>query len=110
MLDNYYDIEPQEFLIKDKQESEDGDFLYTLVPTRRMACCPMCGSFSVIKHGLASRDVRDTSIHGHRVGLHIEASRYMCKHCKGTFTDEFKSISQDAKITSRLRDYIREES
>ena len=27
MLDNYYDIEPQEFLIKDKQESEDGDFL-----------------------------------------------------------------------------------
>ena len=110
MQEELYDIVPEEFIIKSREESEDGDYLYTLVPVSRRGNCPLCGSFNIIKHGISARDIRDTSVHGHRVGLHIESSRYLCKSCHGTFNDSFKSITDDAKITNRLRDYIRKES
>ena len=104
-----YDIEPREFYVLNREEM-DNDYLYVLEPVVHQQTCRFCNSSNIIGHGNAPRDIRDTSVHGHRVGLHILAKRYYCKDCKASFNDSFKSVDDDAKITRRLRNKICEES
>ena len=104
-----YSMEPTEFFIEDKFEDDDG-ILYSLVPISKTRSCPYCASRCIKGHGAASRQVRDLSVFGKRVGLQIVAKRYLCNSCGSTFNDSFQSIDDDSKITNRLRDYIRKES
>lgn len=104
-----YNIEPQEFKIIDRHEVDD-NITYDLEPVEEPSVCETCGFETIKKHGTATRHARDLSEHAKKVGLVIHSHRYYCLNCQGTWTPPLKSIDSRAKMTNRMRDYIRKQS
>ena len=105
-----YTIEPQEFEIVSSETDELGDYHYTLKPVETIEVCPFCSSTNIVKNGNYKRSIRDLNQFGARVGIELVAPRYICRDCESSFKNEYKTIQDGAKITNRLRDYIREQS
>ncbi len=104
-----YNIDPQEFRIIDRHE-EDGNVTYDLEPIEEPESCPTCYSSSIKKHGTFQRSARDLSEYAKKVGLIIHTHRYKCQNCLSTWVPQFRSIDSNAKMTNRMRDYIRKQS
>ena len=106
-----YDLEPKEFYIIKKIELENGNLLYDLAPIKENNACPLCGGRGT-KHGKPKkpRKVRDISQSFISVGLRIYPNRYMCKDCGHTFLPEFVSVDSNARMTNRMKDYIKNKS
>lgn len=105
-----YDLEPKEFYIKSEIELEGGNKLYELIPINENRICPLCGGIGK-KHGqYKPREVRDLPVSLTQIGLRIYSNRFKCKECDNTWVNEYQSIDSDAKITNRMREYIRNKS
>lgn len=104
-----YNIDPQEFKIIDRHEVDD-NITYDLEPTEEPSVCEICGFETIKKHGTAVRHARDLSEYAKKVGLVIHSHRYYCLNCQSTWTPPFKSIDTRAKMTNRMREYIRKQS
>lgn len=109
MKEQLYNIEPKEFIVADRIE-HDNNVRYELQPTTRPKQCPFCKDNNIIIHGKTSRKARDLNEFGKMVGVVINGHRYKCKTCGKTFTDTFQGIDDNAKMTTRMRDYIREQA
>ena len=103
-----YDIE--EFTTLSRIQVNENSIRYELEAAQRPSNCPVCGSTQIKQHGVRARKVRDLSEHGLLVGLVIHVHRYLCKICGNSWTDTFKSIPTNGKITVRMNDYIREQA
>lgn len=109
-MPNLYHITPKEFEIIDRIEVDDRSIRYELQPVNIPSSCPQCHCSDIIQHGTNTRKARDLSEFGKMVGLVINGHRYRCKNCGKTFVDQYETIDADAKITKRMRDYIREQA
>ena len=107
---NLYPIEPKEFEIIDRVAVDERSIRYELRPIKTPIYCPLCHSHDCVQHGNNTRKARDLNEFGKMVGLIINGHRYRCKNCGKTFVDQYESIDADAKMTKRMRNYIREQS
>lgn len=105
-----YEMEPHEFYVDDVQVDENGDYHYQLSHILEVEWCPLCGSFEIVKFGVKERKVRDINQFGKRVGIIIRNQRYKCNKCGSIFFTPTESIDTNAKITRRLKEYIKEQS
>lgn len=104
-----YNIEPSEFVVIERTEI-DNSITYQLEPLNSPKECPQCHDTNFIKHGATHRKARDLNEFGKMVGIVINGNRYLCKTCGKSWVDTFQTIDADAKMTTRMRDYIREQS
>ena len=109
MKEHLYNIEPKEFTVLDRIEYGN-NVRYELEPIERPKQCPQCKDNNIIIHGKTQRKVRDLNEFGKMVGIVIHGHRYKCKTCGKTWTDQFQGIDDNAKMTNRMRDYIREQA
>lgn len=109
MSDKLYNIEPKEFKVLERNELGNS-ITYTLEPINRPLYCPECHGTNFIQHGINQRKARDLNEFGKLVGLVIKGHRYRCKDCGKSWVDQYESIESDAKMTNRMRDYIREQA
>lgn len=105
-----YEMEPEEFHIEDKKTDEVGNITYILKPIEPERACRSCGSVNIIKHGSYDRKVRDLPSFKANVGLIIKGNRFLCKDCGNSWVNVYESVDTDAKVTNRMRDYIRDKS
>ena len=105
-----YEMQPEEFNIEDKKIDKVGNVTYILRPIEPEKACRSCGSVNIRKHGTYNRKVRDLPSFKANVGLIIKGNRYLCKDCGNTWVNVYESIDSDAKVTNRMRDYIRDKS
>lgn len=61
-------------------------------------------------HDSRIRTVADVDLRGKKVVLEIIQKRYKCPHCKEAFTEYFKSIERNDKVTVRLFKRMGEDS
>lgn len=107
-----YDMPPYEFYINSTETMSDGNKIYHLIPIKESKVCPICGGRGVL-HGRPSggaRKVRDLSPSMQQVGLLIDCHRFICKDCDNTWVSSFESIDNGARMTVRMRDYIKNRS
>lgn len=104
-----YNIDPPEFRIIERFESEDG-ITYILSPSEKQEECPTCHSTDIIKWNSYTRKARDLSEHAKLVGLIINTHRYRCNNCHSTWVPSFRSVDSNAKMTNRMRKYIQKQS
>lgn len=105
-----YHIDPPEFWVDQIHVTEDGNLQYDLSIRNLSYSCPVCGSSDIIRHGIRKRAVRDLPEHMKNVGLLISMQKYRCNECNTVFTDKLLSIDSNARMTIRMRDYIRSQS
>lgn len=103
-----YNITPREFKILERNEGEN--ITYELEPVSEPEVCPVCGFSDMKQRGTYNRKVRDLSEYAKKVGLIIHSHRYFCKNCHSTWVPKFDSINDKARMTNRMREYIRKES
>ena len=101
-----YNIEPREFRIIDRHEV-DNNVTYDLEPVDSPDVCSTCGFDALIHYGKADRKVRDLNEFSKHVGLIIHSHRFHCNNCEVTFVPSYKSVDDKARMTNRMRDYIR---
>ena len=101
-----YNIEPREFRIVDRHEV-DNNVTYDLEPIESPEVCSTCGFDTLIHYGRADRKVRDLNEFSKHVGLIIHSHRFHCNNCEVTFVPSYKSVDDKARMTNRMRDYIR---
>lgn len=104
-----YNIEPKEFQILERVVIGNS-IRYELEPIDRPKQCPQCKDNNIISHSKTKRKARDLNEFNHMVGIVINGHRYKCKTCGKTFTEQYFSIDDNAKMTTRMRDYIREQA
>ena len=104
-----YNIEPKEFQILERVVIGNS-IRYELEPIDRPKQCPQCKDNNIISHSKTKRKARDLNEFNHMVGVVINGHRYKCKTCGKTFTEQYFSIDDNAKMTTRMRDYIREQA
>lgn len=109
MSDKLYNIEPHEFKVLERNEV-GSSITYQLEPINRPLYCPECHGSNFIQHGINQRKARDLNEYGKMVGLVVNGHRYRCKDCGKSWVDQYESIEPDAKMTNRMRDYIREQA
>ena len=109
MSDRFYNIEPKEFKVVERNEVGNS-ITYTLEPINRPLYCPDCHGTNFTQHGVNQRKARDLSEYGKLVGLVIKGHRYRCKDCGKSWVDQYQSIESDAKMTNRMRNYIQEQA
>ncbi|NPV89672.1 MAG: transposase family protein [Firmicutes bacterium] len=87
-----------------KTEENQYDYRTTTELTEKPGCCPHCGSKpNLYLHGSREQLVRDTSIHGKRVGILFLRKRYKCRECGSTF---YKSAPAIDKKHVSLRGWL----
>jgi len=109
MEQQLYNIEPKEFKVLDRVEV-DNNLRYELEPIQRPTQCPQCKDSNIVVQAKTQRKARDLNEFGKMVGIVINGHRYKCKTCGKTWTDQFQGIDANAKMTVRMRDYIREQA
>ncbi|MGM0807546.1 MAG: ISL3 family transposase [Bacillota bacterium] len=77
--------------------------------------CTLCGSFiedgqQYKVHDKRPRTVADVDLRGKKVVLEIIQKRYKCPNCGDNFTEYFKSIARNDKVTQRLFKRMGEDS
>lgn len=65
--------------------------------------CPKCANPSNTRAGKCKVRVRDESFRGTSIWLEIEKHRYLCKHCRKTFTESVEGIWPRRRTTQRFR-------
>lgn len=70
---------------------------------RRGEVCPKCANLSMTGYDTRKARVRDESIHGLEVFLHITKLRYYCNVCKKPFTAPVPGILPKRRSTQRFR-------
>lgn len=78
---------------------------YQLRPT----VCPKCGveSPKLESRGWSSAHVRDTPIHGKRVGIDVTKRKWKCGECGRTFVDQPPELDDKRRMTVRLLTVLR---
>lgn len=104
-----YNIEPKEFQILERVVIGDS-IRYELEPIERPKQCPQCKDNNIVLHSKTKRKARDLNEFSKMVGIVINGHRYKCKTCGKTWTDQYITIDDNAKMTTRMRDYIREQA
>ena len=74
-----------------------------------IAQCPRCYELSTEVHESKEREVRDLSMSGKRVILHIEGRRFHCEKCGRPFTERQMSIEHRRRQTRRYEQYVYEQ-
>ena len=105
-----YDIDPPEFEMVERRDTEDGGLQYFLIPNWEVSACPCCGSERILRNGYKIRNARDLTEHGKPVGLSIRQRKFRCKNCESIWTDEFKTIGDNEKMTKRMKEYLQTQS
>lgn len=96
-----------EFEVTDFRQN-DNDMGYYVQTKRPPKVCPKCGVLEprLTVHSHTEQIVRDIGIQGKRSALIIDRRYYRCKECGSTFVEPLECVSENGKITKRLRDYI----
>ncbi|ODA39301.1 ISL3 family transposase [Desulfosporosinus sp. BG] len=107
-------LELEEFNIIKEFRSEQYN-KYVVEPIDKPTFCSKCGSIfkenaKLKVHDVRTRKVADQDIRGMKVIIEIKQRRFYCPECGDTFTEIFKSIAPDDRITVRLRDCLGKES
>lgn len=92
------------------EDNNTGDYVFHTIVKHPSTECPFCRNSNIVKNGKYHRFLRDTNIRGHRVGVLIAGTRYLCKHCNRTFVDRLLCAGESDKTTLRLKEYITSES
>lgn len=100
-----------EFKVTDLKHNEH-DIRFFIEKKEKPYYCPNCG---VVKpklrvHSSNNPEVRDRNILAKRVGLKFKRRRYKCMECLKVFTEPSEAIPERARMTTRLREYIAEQS
>ena len=81
--------------------------------TNKSAICPCCGKKSTKVNAKYFRTIKDLPIQDNKVILKLETKRFFCKNneCKiNTFAETFDFIESHARMTTRLKDRIVQDS
>lgn len=78
----------------------------------RPMSCPKCGTDSpkVTSRGWREIRLRDTLIHGHRVGIIARVRQWTCGECGETFTHRPPELAEKRGLTARLLETLQRES
>ena len=81
---------------------------YTIMPS----ACPQCGVMFPRLHrfGRKHQEYKDLPIHGKRVVLIVEHSRFRCQECQKTFYEHLKDLDEKRRATVRFVQYVAEKS
>lgn len=77
--------------------------------TNKSAICPCCGKKSTKINAKYFRNIKDLPIQENKVILKLETKRFFCKNHKcqvNTFAEKFDFIESRARMTTRLKDRI----
>ena len=77
--------------------------------TNKTATCPCCGKKSDNINSKYFRTIKDLPIQDNKVILKLEAKTFFCKNNKcpiNTFAEKFDFIESRARMTTRLKDRI----
>ena len=66
MSDKFYNIEPKEFKVVERNEVGNS-ITYTLEPINRPLYCPECHGTNFVQHGVNQRKARDLNEYGRMV-------------------------------------------
>ena len=96
-----------EFEVTDFRQN-DYDMGYYVQTKRPPKVCPKCGVLEprLTVHAHKQQIVRDIGIQGKRSALIIDRRYYHCRECGSTFAEPLECVSENGKITKRLREYI----
>ena len=92
-----------EFEVVKRQESADGNVLYTVIPKEEIRVCPNCGGKLHI-HKKVQRKIKDLDEFGKRVGILARVTYYRCQKCGASVQPEFPSLYR--QMTRRLAEAI----
>ena len=106
----YYDIEPHEFTIDEQLTTPEGHVEFHLSSVVECDECPYCYGEDLYIHGTTEKKARDLSIFGRQVGLVIKVKRYKCKECGKTFTPVLRTIDENARMTNRMKDFVKNQA
>lgn len=109
LIHKYFKL--QEFKITDIKDNEHDMRIY-IEKKDKPKVCPHCGVYNpaVRVHGSRMQEVRDKNYGDIRVGLMLKRYRYKCMECGQTFLELCDSIPPKGRMTTRLREYIAEQS
>lgn len=94
-----------------KTEENQYDYRISAELTEKPTFCPYCESKpNLYLHGSREQLVRDTNIHGKRVGILYLRKRYKCRECGSTFFEPTSVIDKKARFTTRLFEYIQQQA
>ncbi|MFG6669386.1 ISL3 family transposase [Bacillus subtilis] len=92
------------------QENET-DMLFKVELAEPPFFCPHCGSLpNMYKHGKKEQLIMDMPIRMKRVGIAVQRIRYKCRECNATHWETMYDVDEKRKMTSRLVDYIEQQS
>lgn len=92
-----------EFEVVKRQESADGNVLYTVIPKEEIRVCPNCGGKLHI-HKKVQRKIKDLDEFGKRVGILARVTYYRCQKCGASVQPEFPSLYK--QMTRRLAEAV----
>lgn len=107
-------LELEEFnIIKEFRSEEFVKFV--VEPCEKPTFCSKCGSVfrenvKLKLHDIRKRKVSDLDLRGMKVIIEIMQRRFYCPECSDTFTEIFKSVAPDDKVTVRLRERMGKKS
>lgn len=94
----------------DKREIS-GDYHLIAEYLIKTAACPYCHSSNILRNGTRPAFFRDAPMRGDkRVLIEVERQRYICNHCRKSFSQSLPDISETRDATNRLIEYIGKES
>ena len=88
------------------------DYLYVIEPEERPSMCLRCKrrDAKLNKLEVRERKIIDIPAHGKRVQIQLIYRRYKCLACGKTFTEPLVGIDMRARVTERLKDYVKKEA
>lgn len=86
------------------------DYHVKVETTQPPTTCEECGSDNIVGGGRHEVVARDTTMHGKRVSIYIQARRISCRNCGKTLTEKLPEIYPGYRVTTRLYAYISKQS
>jgi transposase len=82
------------------------------IPEETPGYCPKCMTIyaKVYRHGSRQQLIHDLPVHGKRVGILLNRTRYRCRNCEQTFLQQLSQVDDGKQMTSRLVQYVEAES
>ena len=90
------------------QEVNEHEYHIYAVPAKEVTCCPECSYPSLYRHSKKTQLYMDTPMHGKRVGIMLDRTRYRCRECNKTFFPLCTDLSDKHRATNRLVKYIQD--
>jgi transposase len=73
-------------------------------------CCLSCGSENTVGNGRQEILIKDTPMHGKRVGIYVQARRFRCRDCNKSHTERLPDVVDGQRVTSRLYRWVGDHS